>query len=315
MDEQAPRRSLVLTGPTSGLGLALAQRIMESGSHHAIFLCRNAQRRAELLARLGDRYAHYVVCDLSRLDTVREAAGQLTDVLRSGGLPPLGAVVLNAAVHPGARSDTTVDRLDATFVTNLVAPHLLLARLSACVDERGDLTIVFVGSGAQARRRWWTGLPAPATVPLTVALQPGSMPGPQAYVASKRATVDLCRAYAERAPRRFTILAYEPGIMAETNIARNLNWLSRWSFRHVLTKFGRWDGFSTAVRSATWLHDQLTDTDLAPGLRYAKIDRYRPWPSAVSPEGVSTVFDDANAAAGIDADMAAPWWWKPSPFS
>lgn len=312
MDDLAPRRCLVLTGPTSGLGLALAQRIMDSGSHHAVFLCRNEVRRQELLARFGVRHARYLVCDLSRIDSVRNAAGELVGLLRSGELPPLGAVVLNAAVHPGARSETTPDGMDATLVTNLIAPHLLLALLSPCADDRDGLRIVFVGSGSQGRRRWWTGLPAPELVSLTAALQPGTMPGPQAYVASKRATVLLCRAYAERAPRPFTILAYEPGIMADTGIARNLNWLSRWSFRHVLTKFDRMDGFSTPARSAAWLHTQLTTTDPQPGLRYAKIDRYQPWPPAMSQVGAArTVFDDANAAAGLDADMTAPWWWTP----
>jgi NAD(P)-dependent dehydrogenase (short-subunit alcohol dehydrogenase family) len=294
------------------LGLALAQHIMDSGSYHPVFLCRNEKRQAALRARFGDRGARYVVCDMSSLISVRQAAAVAIDWLQSGELAPLGAVVLNAAVHPGARSELDPDGLDATMVTNLIAPHLLLALLMLCSDERENVRIVFVGSGAHARRRWWTGLPAPASTTVKPADGSVVMSGPQAYVASKGATVHLCRAYAERVPKTFAVLSYDPGIMAQTNIARNLHWLSRWSFRHLLTKISAVDGFSSPQRSAEWLHEHLTLPGVPPGLSYAKIDRYQPWPSTASDgEQARSVFDEANAVAGITRDVTAPWWWGP----
>ncbi|MHA3019222.1 SDR family NAD(P)-dependent oxidoreductase [Mycobacterium sp. BMJ-28] len=312
MSTHVPRRSLVLTGPTSGLGLALAQRIMDSGSHQAVFLCRNEKRHAELRARFGARDARYVVCDLSDLAGVRRAAADVNDWLLSDELAPLGAVVLNAAVHPGARTDRTPDGLDATLVTNLIAPHLLLALLLRHADVAHHVRVVFVGSGAHARRRWWTGLPAPATLSMEPVERSGISSGPQAYVASKRATVQLCRAYAERAPQGLGVLSYDPGIMAQTNIARNLNWLSRWSFRHLMTKFNGMSGFSSPERSAAWLHEHLTRAELPSRLLYAKIDQYEPWPATASQAARALgVFDEVNSVAGITTDVTAPWWWAP----
>ncbi|TDZ75884.1 protochlorophyllide oxidoreductase [Mycobacteroides salmoniphilum] len=304
-------RSLVLTGATSGLGSALAQLLADSGSYRLIMLCRNERRRDELISRFGEDGVHYVVCDLAVLASVREAAAELNDAVRAGGLGPIGSVVLNAAIHPGRRPGSAYGGLDSTMVTNLIAPHLLLALLSPSLGD--EVRVVFVGSGAHDRQRWWTGLPQPSDLPLAQASLPGALGGPQAYVTSKRGTVELCRAYSERAPDDYTVLSYDPGIMPATGITRNMNGVSRWLFRAVLTKFENSEGFSTAERSADWLHGFLAGSDTPPGLAYAKIDHYLPWPTASSTDDARVLFQEANEIAGITTDVVAPWWFGAGP--
>ncbi|MUM19850.1 SDR family NAD(P)-dependent oxidoreductase [Mycobacterium sp. CBMA271] len=304
-------RSLVLTGATSGLGLALARLLAESGDYHLILLCRNEERRDELVARLGVERVRYVVCDLSALASIRRAAAEVTEAVSAGELAPVGAVVLNAAIHPGRQAGSTSEGLDATMITNLVGPHLLLALLSPCM--RAATRIVFVGSGAHERQRWWTGLPKPAVLALADACKPGALAGPQAYVTSKRGTVWLSYACSEHAPDGYAVLAYDPGIMPATGITRNMNTLSRWLFRRVLTKFDGAEGFSTPERSAAWLHAHLTRADTPAGLSYAKVDRHLSWPSAVCPaDAASGLFCEANEIADIAPDSTATWWFKPA---
>ncbi|AYM43610.1 dehydrogenase [Mycobacteroides chelonae] len=301
-------RSLILTGATSGLGSALAQLLSVSGSYRLVMLCRNERRRAELIGRFGTDDVHYVVCDLAVLESVREAAAELNNAVRAGDLGPIGSVVLNAGIHPGRRPGSAYGGLDSTMVTNLIAPHLLLALLSPSLDA--EARVVFVGSGAHDRRRWWTGLPEPSGLPLAQACLPGALGGPQAYVTSKRGTVELCRAYSERVPDDYAVLSYDPGIMPATGITRNMNGLSRWLFRSILTRFENSEGFSTPERSAGWLHEFLTRGDTAPGLAYAKIDRYLPWPTASSTEAARVLYHETNEIAGITAGLVAPWWFE-----
>ncbi|WP_100480138.1 SDR family NAD(P)-dependent oxidoreductase [Mycobacteroides abscessus] len=304
-------RSLVLTGATSGLGLALARLLAESDAYRLILLCRNEERRDELISWLGAHAAHYVVCDLSALASIRGAAAEIARAVRVGDLAPVGAVVLNAAVHPGHLAGSTAEGLDATMITNLVGPHLLLALMSPYMSP-GARTVL-VGSGAHDRKRWWTGLPEPAALALADACTPGTLSGPQAYVTSKRGMVYLGQAYAERFPEHSAVLAYDPGIMPATGITRNMNAVSRWLFRRVLTKFVGAKGFSTPERSARWLCAYLTRED-PPVLSYAKVDRYQPWPSAACPpEAAGLLFSEANDIAGITADVTATWWFLGSP--
>lgn len=308
----AASQSLVLTGATSGLGLALARRLADSGSYQPILLCRNERRRDELSSLLGDRDVHYAVCDLSSLASVRAAAAGLGESVRSGALAPIGAVVLNAAMHPGRRVQVTAEGMDSTMVTNLVAPHLLLALLSPYLGAEARL--VLVGSGAHQRQRWWTGLPGPADLPLDQVCRPGVLRGPQAYVTSKRGTVQLCQAYSERAPQGYAVLSYDPGIMPATEITREMNTLSRWLFRTIMTRFADVEGFSTPEHSASWLYEFLTQAPASAGLSYAKIDGYQPWPSgAGTADGARALFDAADEIAGVTTDSVARWWLSGPP--
>ncbi|WP_348651244.1 SDR family NAD(P)-dependent oxidoreductase [Mycolicibacterium neoaurum] len=299
-----------MTGPTSGLGLAMAERITCDSRFQPIFLCRNETRREDLRARLGDEKARYLVCDFATLSGVRTAATRLCSWLRSEEIAPLGAVVLNAAVHPGAVSGRTAEGLDATLVTNLIGPHLLVALLSPHVGQHTALNLVFVGSGANSRRRWWTGLPATVEPSAETMFEAGGLPGPQAYAVSKRATVRLCRAYTARMPERTAILSYDPGIMAGTEIARNMPRISRWVVRKLFPLLTGVDGFSTPQRSADWLCDMLARGALPVGMSYAKVDGFSPTPSiALDDRAAEDLFDAINAVAGVTETSTAEWWW------
>ena len=104
--------TIVVTGATRGLGLAIARRLMKSG---------------ERVITVG-RDGCDVVGDLSRMDDINRVAIDLGDV---------DVLINNAGVSKFTR-EVTPDGLEVTFATNYLAPfllsNLLLDRLKAIVN-------------------------------------------------------------------------------------------------------------------------------------------------------------------------------------
>jgi NAD(P)-dependent dehydrogenase (short-subunit alcohol dehydrogenase family) len=115
-------RTVVVTGATSGLGLATARALAGAGAH-VVLACRDAARGASVAAQLaGDVVVRRL--DLADLSSVREFAAQWAG--------PLDCLVNNAGIMmvPAAR---TVDGFELQFgtnhlghfaLTNLLLPHL-----------------------------------------------------------------------------------------------------------------------------------------------------------------------------------------------
>ena len=135
----------VVTGATSGLGLATARALAARGAT-VWLLCRDAARgevaRAEVAALGGD--ARLVVVDVGELAQVRRAAAAID-------APRIDALVHNAGALPHARAVTS-DDLEVDFAVHLAGPHLLtrllLPRLRAASGR-----VVFVSSGGMYSER------------------------------------------------------------------------------------------------------------------------------------------------------------------
>ena len=132
---------VVVTGASSGIGLATARRLVALGAEVAL-----VARRAELLAReaalLGTR-AFAAPCDVSDEESVHALCAAL------GARWPDGvtALVNNAGRFPLATvRDTTPDLFRDTLDTNLVAPFLLARALLPAMLARGTGHLVSVGS-------------------------------------------------------------------------------------------------------------------------------------------------------------------------
>ena len=99
--------TVVITGPTSGLGRALTLDLAgraESDRPDLLLVGRPGERLTEItsLVRAGGATAEAIPCDLSRLADVRDAAAAAKDLLATGAVRPLRALVANAGV-PAAR--------------------------------------------------------------------------------------------------------------------------------------------------------------------------------------------------------------------
>ena len=166
--EVARRRRIVVTGSTSGVGLALARSLSSRGAHVTLAARDVARAHAVRDAILADGgRADVVELDLADLASVRRAA-------RVIAMAPIDVLVNNAAIA-GARG-TTRDGFEIAFGTNHLGHHLLTRLLLPHVTHR----VVHLGSGSHASARsiaWdrctgptcsWTGIDEYATSKLAV---------------------------------------------------------------------------------------------------------------------------------------------------
>lgn len=119
--------TVVITGASSGLGLAAARSLAQSGDWHVVMACRDFSK-AELAARkAGMPKGSYTVmhCDLASMESVR----QFVDNFRISGLP-LDVLVCNAATYlPTAKEPTfTADGFELSTAANHLG-HFLLSNL------------------------------------------------------------------------------------------------------------------------------------------------------------------------------------------
>ena len=119
--------SVIITGASSGLGLATAKALAETGKWHVIMACRDflkAERAAKAAGMAKENYT-VIHLDLASLDSVR----QFVYNFRQSGRP-LDVLVCNAAVYlPTASEPTyTADGFELSVGTNHLG-HFLLSRL------------------------------------------------------------------------------------------------------------------------------------------------------------------------------------------
>ncbi|XP_006280542.2 protochlorophyllide reductase A, chloroplastic [Capsella rubella] len=119
--------NVIVTGASSGLGLATAKALAETGKWHVIMACRDflkAERASKSAGMPRDSYT-VMHMDLASLDSVR----QFVDNFRRAEMP-LDVLVCNAAVYqPTANQPTfTAEGFELSVGTNHLG-HFLLSRL------------------------------------------------------------------------------------------------------------------------------------------------------------------------------------------
>lgn len=158
----------VVTGGSSGIGLAVARRLVGAGAE----VCLVARRPGPLEAAVGDLgdRAWNCACDVAEVAAVDRLAAAVVD--RWGGLDGL---VNNAGLAPMATLDETEpDAWDRAFAVNVRAPYLLCRALRPAFDAAGGGAVVNVSS----------------------TLAEKAIPGMAAYNAAKAALNQLTRSLA-----------------------------------------------------------------------------------------------------------------------
>ncbi|KAI3846788.1 hypothetical protein MKX03_028304 [Papaver bracteatum] len=119
--------NVIITGASSGLGLATAKALADTGKWHVIMACRDFLKAQRAAKSAGIDKENFTVMhlDLSSLDSVR----QFVDNFKRSG-KPLDVLVCNAAVYqPTAKEPSfTADGFELSVGTNHLG-HFLLARL------------------------------------------------------------------------------------------------------------------------------------------------------------------------------------------
>ncbi len=179
-------RTVVLTGPTSGLGRAAAGSLARMGAG-LVLVGRDAGRlertRADLLAETPGLEAITVVADMASLASVRSAAAEILD-----RAPKLDVIVDNAGTMLPTR-EVTAEGFERTFATMVLGPFVLVARLLPRLLASPDARLVAVTSGGMYTQ----------ALPLDdLAYERGAYNGALAYARAKRAQVALVREWARR---------------------------------------------------------------------------------------------------------------------
>lgn len=138
----------LVTGATSGLGLAIATQLAERGAHVVMAGRRHPPEAEAAVAGAGGPPPRHLALDLSRLASARAAAASLAaDGVRLDG------VVLNAGMV-AQRSRVTADGVDEMTQVNFLGHYLLmqeLLRLGVLPRDRAPAARVVVVSSESHR--------------------------------------------------------------------------------------------------------------------------------------------------------------------
>lgn len=139
--------TVVITGASSGLGLATAKSLAESGKWDVVMACRDFLKAEKAAKSVGMAKENYTIMhlDLSSLTSVR----QFVENFKHSGRP-LDVLVCNAAVYQPTASEPsfTAEGFELSVGTNHLG-HFLLSRLLLDEMKKSDYPskrLIIVGS-------------------------------------------------------------------------------------------------------------------------------------------------------------------------
>ncbi|WP_374023880.1 SDR family NAD(P)-dependent oxidoreductase [Mycobacterium sp. HNNTM2301] len=227
-----PSGTILLTGPTGGLGkaatLAIARR-PPSNRPDLLLVGRPGRALTDVAeeARSVGATVHEIGCDLSRLSDVRSAGSTVKSLLDADAVRPLRGIVANAGLSVADTHTASADGYELTFAVNYLAHAQLIGAL---VDSLAKPSrVVLVGSNTYYQnifRRLLRVPPAHWRDPLELA-RPTAADVPStfekcgiAYSNSKLALFYYAHELQRRAPEGINVTVFEPGFMPGTGLSR-----------------------------------------------------------------------------------------------
>ncbi len=251
----------MITGPTSGIGYATALELAKYGT--VVLAGRNLQKlnRVQKTIEGKGQKAVSVVCDISDIKSVRNAAQQIIAL----GLPIVG-VLNNAGIMP-VKAGKSAQGWDLTFATNHLGAFALTEALSGHLPNGANVVFItsaiedperkpakvmgmrggrYISAEASARGEWEEG---------------GSkMGGIDAYATSKQCILAAAM-FLARENTRLHFNAVEPGITRGTSLGgESTNAAVRFIFDQLMSiipPFSRYS--STPEKSAKVIAKVLVD--------------------------------------------------------
>lgn len=152
-----PKGTILVTGSNGGLGATIVKHIVTDPSlarnHHGLYTVRKVETantvRPFLEGRSGAAATKHqydlVPLDLSSLKAVRAVADQVNSRVARREIPPIRALILNAAYQEHAEQTFTEDGFDMTNQCNYLSHFLLTLLLLKSMDKE-EGRIVVLGS-------------------------------------------------------------------------------------------------------------------------------------------------------------------------
>jgi NAD(P)-dependent dehydrogenase (short-subunit alcohol dehydrogenase family) len=205
------RKAYIITGPTSGIGLATAFEVAKHGT--VVLVGRDGGKLSKAQGEIerGVGQAVSVVCNLSDLASVRRAVAEIVALDL-----PIAGLLNNAGIFP-MRATKNALGWDNSYATNHIGPFVLTEALIPHLPDGAN--VIFIASGVEdperkpAKMAGFRGaryISAEASARGEWEPSGSTMPGADAYATSKQCTLAAALAFARETPRlRFN--AVEPG--------------------------------------------------------------------------------------------------------
>src|ERR1700758_3343904 len=134
----------LITGATSGIGRATADKLVQSGVH-VIVVGRNLERGEKTIGeiRAAGGKADFISSDLRDAASVRAVARKAIEL--GGG--HVDILINNAGIFPfGPTHEMSEESFDDVYAINVKAPYFLVAELAPFMAQRGKGAIVNVST-------------------------------------------------------------------------------------------------------------------------------------------------------------------------
>jgi retinol dehydrogenase 12 len=149
------QKTFVVTGATSGIGLAVAEQLAGSGAF-VIGVGRSAAHCAEAEAHIRAAYQHsdirYLVADLALQAQVLGLAAHIRDELSARKLGSLDGLINNAGTFTYYKT-LTPEGFEVQWAVNHLAPFLLTHELLPLLAASASARVVTVSSGSHYNTR------------------------------------------------------------------------------------------------------------------------------------------------------------------
>lgn len=152
---QEINKVIVITGATSGIGLATAKELVGRGAY-VIGTGRSKERCTKAEEEIRSSYAQaklcYLTADLSSLSEVARLAAGVHDRLATDGISHIDVLINNAGTV-SSWYVSTVDGFELQFAVNHLAPFRLTYELLPLLQQSQEGTIIGVSSGSHYRTK------------------------------------------------------------------------------------------------------------------------------------------------------------------
>lgn len=228
------KSTILITGGTSGLGLAAALSLAKSQTNKLILLASRtdpASAATTINKTTGRSNAQYIPLDLSSLASVRAFASTYA----KASYPPISALLLNAGLQFTGPPSFTIDNIEKTFGINHVGHALLFHLLTPHLMPTARIIVTASGTHDPAQN---SGMPDAVYKTAQGLARPTSdialKDGRQQYSNSKLANVLWTYALDRRvkeAGKQWSVNAFDPGLMPGTGLARDYGIVLRFVWR------------------------------------------------------------------------------------
>ena len=211
------RKNAIITGATSGIGMVIADHLVQSG-YSVIVLGRSEKKLGVLKDRLNllnsNCDVNTVLCDLSSFESVKESVQSVKSLTKSIDLLALNAGLWNFEFIESK------DKIEETFHANLLSHIFIFNELEELIPRNDESKVIFTSSGLHQGEIQFEDIEFRQ-----------NFSGFKAYRQSKLGILLLTRWLAKQNEYSgISFYCVHPG-MVNTHLGRSAGWLSRTIFK------------------------------------------------------------------------------------